>query len=192
MRLRTLILSVLTLAGCPGGDGLIGDHCSDENQCHSELQCLHGTCLSRCVRAPECGDGYSCDASGYCIQATGQDGDSCATEVDCAAGLACEIEAAATVDTGNLVASCVPENAGHPAGATCGKDGDCRNGTCQPCGGLTQRCCPAQNGDFCGAPYVCATNNTRCVACGANGQPCCAGDTCSAGTCNRNSGMCQP
>lgn len=131
MRLRTLILSVLTLAGCPGGGGLIGDHCSDENQCASELQCLAGTCVPRCVRAPECGDGYQCDSAGYCIKATGQEGDSCTSEVDCASGLACEIEASATADAGSLVASCVPENAGHPAGATCAKDGDCRNGTCE-------------------------------------------------------------
>ncbi|HTL32592.1 MAG TPA: hypothetical protein VL326_05690 [Kofleriaceae bacterium] len=131
MRLRTLIIAVLALTGCPGGGGLIGDHCSAQNECASELQCFSGTCTERCVRAPECGDGYECNAAGLCIAATGQEGDSCDSEVQCSAGLACQIEAAATSDTGKLVASCVPENAGRPAAAACSKDGECRNGTCE-------------------------------------------------------------
>ena len=53
------------------------------------------------------------------------------SEVDCSAGLACEIEPTSTAATGNLVASCVEENAGRPAGAICSRDGDCRNGTCE-------------------------------------------------------------
>jgi hypothetical protein len=131
MRLRTLIIAVLALAGCPGGGGLIGDRCATQAECSSELQCFGGTCVARCVRAPECGDGYQCDAAGFCLAATGQEGDSCKSEVDCSAGLACQIESASTMDTGELVASCVPENAGRPSAATCAKDGDCRNGTCE-------------------------------------------------------------
>jgi hypothetical protein len=131
MRLRTLIFAVFALTGCPGGGGLIGDHCSSQNECANELQCFSSTCVPRCVRAPECGDGFECNAAGFCIAATGQEGDSCDSEVDCAAGLSCQIEASATVDTGELVASCVPENAGRPAAAPCNKDGECRNGTCE-------------------------------------------------------------
>lgn len=129
MRLRSLF-AVLLLAGCPGGDGGIGDHCGDRGDCASSLQCVDSACVPKCQRAPDCGDGYSCDKDGICHAATGQLGDSCSSEVDCAAGLACEIDGTATDAQGHLAASCVAQNAGRPAGDTCMHDGDCRNGTC--------------------------------------------------------------
>ncbi|MBV8760245.1 MAG: hypothetical protein JO257_23340 [Deltaproteobacteria bacterium] len=128
MRLRTLFALVL-LAGCPGAAG-IGDHCGDRGDCASSLQCVDSTCVPKCQRAPDCGDGYSCDKDGICHAATGQLGDSCSSEVDCAAGLACELEGTATDPQGHLAASCVMQNAGRPAGDLCVHDGDCRNGTC--------------------------------------------------------------
>lgn len=132
MRLRTLMsFAVVALAGCPGGNGAIGDQCSRHGDCSSELQCLANTCEPRCVRAPECGDGYSCSVSGICLPATGQPGDACLSETECVAGLSCQIESSATAESGNVVASCVTENAGRPSGAMCTKDGDCRNGTCE-------------------------------------------------------------
>jgi hypothetical protein len=121
---------VVVLAGCPGGDGSIGDHCSDRGDCTSGLQCVAATCVPKCQRAPDCGDGYSCDKDGFCHPATGQLGDSCTSEVDCAAGLACELEGSATDANGRLLASCVAENPARPAGSTCVSDADCRNGTC--------------------------------------------------------------
>jgi hypothetical protein len=130
MRCGSLIVALISLAGCPGGNGAIGDHCSDLGDCAANLQCVASTCVARCGRAPDCGDGYSCDKDGICHAATGQLGDSCTSEVDCAAGLACELEGSATDATGQLSASCVTQNAGKPAGDTCVSDGDCRNGTC--------------------------------------------------------------
>jgi len=120
----------VTLAGCSGGDGALGDACSDNGSCRSELQCVRDVCVARCERAPECGDGYRCDEEGFCHAATGQPGDACQSEVDCAAGLACEVVGTATTENDQLQASCVAENAGRPAGDTCERDGDCRNGTC--------------------------------------------------------------
>ncbi len=120
----------VTLLGCPGGDGVIGDTCSSNGACHSELQCFSGVCVPRCERAPECGDGYRCDDSGLCKAATGQPGDACTSEVDCSAGLSCQIEGSETTSDGYLFASCIAENAGRPAGAACASDGECRNGTC--------------------------------------------------------------
>lgn len=132
MRLRTLIsLAVVALTGCPGGNGAIGDQCSRHGDCSSELQCLANTCEPRCIRATECGDGYSCSESGVCVPATGEPGDACVSETECVAGLSCQIGSSATAASGNLVASCVAENSGRPAGAPCSKDGDCRNGTCE-------------------------------------------------------------
>jgi hypothetical protein len=86
--------------------------------------------VPRCDRAPDCGDGYSCDADRLCHPATKQIGDTCVSEVDCEAGLSCQIEGTALADDGYLLANCVGENAGRPAGALCETGGDCRNGTC--------------------------------------------------------------
>ncbi len=94
------------------------------------LQCLSGTCTPRCQRATDCGDGFSCDASGICTVATGEQGDACTSEDGCAPGLSCQINGADLDATNHLAASCVAENTGHPVGATCDADADCRDGTC--------------------------------------------------------------
>ena len=62
--------------------------------------------------------------------ATGQAGDTCASETACVAGLSCQIDGTATGTDGNLLAACTAQNAGRPAGAGCDQDADCRNGTC--------------------------------------------------------------
>lgn len=143
---------VVVLAGCPGGDGAIGDHCTDRGDCAGGLQCVAATCVPKCQRAPDCGDGYSCDKDGLCHAATGQLGDSCTSEVDCAAGLACELEGSATDPSGRLLASCVAENAARPAASTCAADGDCRNGTCA-LGHCVDLCSDTRD---CGAGTSCA------------------------------------
>jgi hypothetical protein len=121
---------VFALGGCPGGNGAIGDYCSDHSDCGSQLQCVKSLCVPRCDRAPDCGDGYSCDEDGICRRATGQNGDTCKSEVDCSAGLACQIEGNEVADDGFLLASCTGENGTRPAAAECETDFDCRNGTC--------------------------------------------------------------
>jgi hypothetical protein len=131
MRHGSLICALLfTLAGCPGGNGAVGDRCSNHGDCGSQLQCVSNVCEPRCERAPECGDGYRCDEDGFCQVATGQTGDTCSSEVDCAAGLSCKIDGSEIADTGLLLASCVGENGSSPAGAACDDNFDCRNGTC--------------------------------------------------------------
>ncbi|HET9986891.1 MAG TPA: hypothetical protein VFQ65_00185, partial [Kofleriaceae bacterium] len=82
-----------------------------------------------CERAPDCGDGYACNLDGFCVEATGDRGDLCTSEVECKPGLACELSPT-TPSTGPLAASCVDETNGHPAGAACNADGDCRDHTC--------------------------------------------------------------
>ena len=128
MRPGSLLLLASCLLGTGCSSGGVGDRCADHGDCDSTLQCVQGTCVPRCQRAPECGDGFACDQDGICRAATGQPGDSCTSEVDCAAGLACELDSAATA--GMLSASCVPESAGRPTAAECTADTDCRNGTC--------------------------------------------------------------
>lgn len=120
-------LLCLILAACSSGG--VGDHCADQGDCDSSLQCVQNVCVPRCTRAPDCGDGYACDKDGLCRLATGQPGDSCTSEVDCAPGLACEL-VDISIRTGHLVASCAPENPTGAAGGTCTQDGDCRDGTC--------------------------------------------------------------
>jgi hypothetical protein len=128
-RLIPTFLTALALAGCPGGGGGIGDPCNDQTDCDSQFQCVANVCTSRCQRAPECGDGYACDADGICRLANGQAGDACTSEVDCAPGLSCQLDN--TVDSaGELLASCTAQNVGRPATAPCAADAECRNGTC--------------------------------------------------------------
>ena len=128
--MRVLFLTILfALAGCPGGDGGIGETCGSHDACDSTLQCSSGVCVPRCARAPDCGDGYACDADGLCQLATGQPGDACTSESDCAPGLACSIDGAVGPN-GYLLASCTAQNQGKPTGALCEVDDECRNGTC--------------------------------------------------------------
>lgn len=123
-------LLLVSLAGCPGGDAGIGDSCASHSDCQGTLQCVLGTCAPKCQRAPECGDGFSCDREGICHLATGQAGDRCTSEVQCAPGLSCQIDGTATDPDGNLLASCTVQTQTRPAGAACTSDRDCRNGTC--------------------------------------------------------------
>ena len=117
----------LVLAACNGAG--LGDRCSTTDDCGVTLQCVSNVCRARCERAPDCGDGYSCDDNGICHEANGNAGDSCTSEVDCEVGFACELSGDLG-DQGLLAATCVQDGAGHPAGATCDVDADCRNQTC--------------------------------------------------------------
>lgn len=152
MRCGSLFVALVLLAGCPGGDAAIGDHCTERGDCASGLQCVAATCVPKCQRAPDCGDGYSCDKDGLCHPASGQLGDSCTSEVDCAAGLACELDGSATDGLGRLLASCVAENPARPAGSECAADDDCRNGTCA-LGHCVDLCADTRD---CGAGTSCA------------------------------------
>jgi len=124
------ILMLVTLAGCPGGNGALGESCRGNDDCAGALQCLNSRCVLRCARAPDCGDGYACDERGLCQAAVDESGEPCVSEVDCSAGLACQIDGATVDGDNHLLASCSAQNTSRPAGATCSADADCRNGTC--------------------------------------------------------------
>jgi hypothetical protein len=123
------LVALATLTGCPGGNAQIGQSCGGNDDCHGTLQCLSERCVPRCTRAPECGDGYGCDDDGLCQRATGQPGEHCKSEVDCAAGLSCQIDGT-TDESHVLLASCTADHAARASGAPCEDDSDCRNGTC--------------------------------------------------------------
>jgi hypothetical protein len=125
------LMTLFVLAGCPGGGG-IGASCGGNDDCDGTLQCLQQHCVPRCERAPECGDGYWCDNDNLCQPATGQAGDHCESEVECAAGLSCQIDGAAIDSDNRPRSTCTAENTlrTRPAGAACTSDADCRNGTC--------------------------------------------------------------
>jgi hypothetical protein len=120
----------LLLASC-GGAGL-GDTCDVSGDCGARLQCVSNVCRPLCERAPDCGDGYACNNDGICVEATGDQGDLCSSEVECKPGLACRLSPP-TNPTLPVAGSCGDENSGsgHPAGAECMVDSECRNNTCE-------------------------------------------------------------
>src|SRR5262245_46561906 len=120
-----LLALAVTLAGCSGGAS-IGEACDRHNDCEDSLQCVRHVCEPRCERAPDCGDGYSCEELVRCVLSQLQSGDSCASEVECAPGLTCRIDA----DGSRLVKRCAPQRGTAAAGGACIVDADCRNGTC--------------------------------------------------------------
>jgi hypothetical protein len=126
----TVWMVLVTLTGCTGGGGGIGAPCSAGDDCGGSLQCVSNLCAPRCLRAPECGDGYRCTAGGLCEAATGQAGDAYTSEVDCVAGLSCQIDSPALDMNGHLIMRCTAVNSTRVAGGECQDDVDCRNGTC--------------------------------------------------------------
>lgn len=126
----TILMVLVALAGCPGGNDGIGDICGGNGDCGGGLQCLHSRCVPLCLRAPDCGDGYKCTSDQLCEAATGQAGDSCLSEVECAAGLSCQINSPAADASNHVISTCTAENSTRAAGAMCSDDSDCRNGTC--------------------------------------------------------------
>ena len=124
---RGSLLWLLLLASC-GGAGL-GDRCDVSSDCGARLQCVSGLCRPLCERAPDCGDGYACNNGGVCVEATGDYGDLCKSEVECKPGLACVLSTP-TDDSSPLEAACGDDINGHPAGAACNVDTDCRDQTC--------------------------------------------------------------
>jgi hypothetical protein len=125
-----LVWMLVGFAGCSGGGGVIGDSCGGNEDCDGTLQCLNSRCVARCRRAPECGDGYSCDEQGSCQPATRQAGVPCQSEVDCAAGLTCEIDGASVDRNNRPLSRCSLDRATGPSGTPCTVDSECRNGTC--------------------------------------------------------------
>jgi hypothetical protein len=126
----SVLLVLAALAGCPGSGAGIGDPCGGNDDCGGSTQCLNGRCVPHCERAPECGDGYAC-VEGACVAARLGKGDLCKTEVDCVAGMTCQINGAEVDADNRLVSSCQPENpTGRSTGAACDVDEDCRNGAC--------------------------------------------------------------
>lgn len=129
LRSSLLLTVVVILTGCPGGSGEIGTSCGNNGDCSSKLQCLANRCQPRCERAPDCGDGYSCDADGLCQPAISAVGDTCQSETDCAAGFTCQPADSADVHQ-HLVGNCIKEVSAALAGSACTTSHDCRSGTC--------------------------------------------------------------
>ncbi len=130
LSILTAFIALVALAGCPGGDGGLGESCSSNADCGGKLQCQNSVCVPQCERAPDCGDGYSCGDGGICQLSGGQPGDACSSEVDCSPGLSCQIDGSTVDETGHLLASCTAQFDARPPGSECQDDSQCRNGTC--------------------------------------------------------------
>ena len=90
------------------------------------------------------------------------------------------------IDRAAADASPAPIDAGAALDAgPCGAGQILVNGTCQPCGGTGQLCCP---GSLCSSAQSICLNNSQCFRCGDLGSMCCAGNACAEGTCK--AGLC--
>src|SRR5262249_10480824 len=130
LRGSSLAIAIVVLTGCSGGDGGIGDSCSDNSDCTNAAQRLNSVCGPRRHRRPHCGDGYSCDKEGLCHLSVGALGERCESEVDCGPGLSCQINGSEVDASGHLVAQCTDSNqvSARPSGSTCDADEDCVDG----------------------------------------------------------------
>lgn len=98
------------------------------------------------------------------------------------------VDAGKTLDTSARVDATPDTSAGVDlqeldSGGPCASGQILVNGTCQPCGGPGQLCCP---GNLCGAFTACM--GSQCMKCGDLGGLCCPGNLCSVGTCK--TGVC--
>jgi hypothetical protein len=161
-----------------GGGGAV---CCDGNLCNSGFMCgSQGTCTP----ANTCGNGVCESARGEtCTTCPADCG--CPMQQTCVAG-ACQAcgAAAGELCCGQGVCGTGLEcSNGHCALA-------CGNGACESNSGETCSTCAADCA--CNASSLCA--NGRCAACGDQGEPCCAnqtcrnGDTCEGGKCVQTCG----
>jgi hypothetical protein len=142
------LMVLVAVSGCPGS-GRLGEFCGGNDDCDGALQCLNNSCAPLCGRAPDCGDGYSCDEQGYCLAATNNPGDPCKSQVDCPAGQSCQLSG--VVDDNIALASCTDEKAMTVSGDTCSNDSECRHGTCAlgHCADLCQQTLDCAGGNSC-------------------------------------------
>jgi hypothetical protein len=154
----TALAAALGVTACGGGAG-IGERCDGVTECAAGLQCLHHTCVPRCTRHTECGDGFRCRGDGLCERVDSAIGDACASEVDCGPGQACQLADRDFDGDGFLTATCQPEEPGGVLDDACAgptladADGRCRSGTC-----VLGRCVTVCAGDLdCPLSHRCTT-----------------------------------
>ena len=87
-RLLWLFAALPLLSACGGGAD-IGEPCDRLADCADSLQCLGHTCVPRCTRHTDCGDGHQCQPDGVCVLVDTAVGETCEREVDCGPGQSC-------------------------------------------------------------------------------------------------------
>lgn len=150
--------------GCddPVGDGTVGESCSDDAECQSNL-CLNGTCSAPCEAPNDCNDaGSTCE--GTTVTTGNGDADlnacvprqegTCLSDADCAGGQRCVAQKTAT----DLIFTCGQGNAGGgETGDNCGNDADCAQNLCD--GGTCIGPCQSTGDCAAGDNYSCDTRN---------------------------------
>ena len=127
---------VLFGAGACGGGAGIGEHCDSLSECASHLQCVNHTCVPRCDRHADCGDGHVCRDDGICEVVVSEIDDYCEREIDCGPLQYCRLDDTDPEQDGVLAGSCQEEQSGGVLDAECTgatqaeADAQCRQGTC--------------------------------------------------------------
>lgn len=164
-RAAQLLAVLLVGAGACGGGAGIGERCDSLSECAGHLQCLDHTCVPRCERHADCGDGHVCRPDGICEVVESQIDDFCEREIDCGPGQYCRLEDNDPEQDGLLVGSCQEEQNGGVLGSPCSgatqaeADAQCRQGTCA-LGRCVFMCVdqPPEVEDLdCPAEHVCST-----------------------------------
>ncbi|MBZ0115358.1 MAG: hypothetical protein K8H88_00080, partial [Sandaracinaceae bacterium] len=168
------------------------DDCFDGQACEVVGNDFYGRCVDGCGDDGDCpGTGAECVRQRYCVDAMGETTGTCTISGSCGTGLTCQPAQARGVCRAPG-GQCSPPVAAFDdllflrGDAQCLDSQSCNAtmpdmvGACADCG-LTAgaACC---RGTTCpGANLVCSTATTTpsCVACGASGERCCAGDACN-------------
>ena len=115
--------------GCGNGAGA-GASCTSQGDCAGSYQCLNQTCVPRCSKNSECGDGYQCSPNGLCNLVASNIGDSCESEWDCGIGQGCVLDGSLVDGEQILRSTCRVQGSGGNVGSECEKDEECQNSLC--------------------------------------------------------------
>lgn len=157
-------LDLLICESPPSEASGLGDDCSDDGECRSNL-CLDGTCTKPCADSEQCGEDWNCDAT----DVPNGDGetesievcrpappDSCVTDEDCSDNATCVARRSGS--TIEFVCG-DPNNGGSTFGDECEGDDDCYRNLCV--GGQCTGSC--QEDEDCGmsSDFTCETTDVE-------------------------------
>lgn len=171
---------------CPEGTFEDGDRCVEclgDAHCGMCRVCSDGRCVAECATDADCGDGLLCEA-GCCV-----DGGVCGRDEENACGGCGPLDGSPGASCG----ACGRLACTAAGGLRCEEAPICSPST-RRCSGSTVQVCQPTGCGWSASTTCDLCSGGACVACGAEGEPCCAdgacddGAVCEAGRCERDCG----